>query len=230
MRIFLLLTTILFAAFPDWFYNISNVNEKKKAFIKIMLPLIKSENNRILAQRKAVIAIFNNPFYLVDKNALKTLAIIAKEYKIKDILNKKEFLKRVDTIPISLVLAQAAIESGWGSSRFVKEANNIFGHWSFSNRGLKPLSRYEEIEYEYSIRIFPTLTHSIRAYMKNLNTNKAYEKFRENRFKHRINNKTFSGIEAAKDMQNYSQLREEYVKILQKIIKKNFYQFEKGEK
>jgi Bax protein len=149
------------------------------------------------------------------------LAKIAKIYKIKDITDKKEFLKKINTIPPSLALAQAAIESGWGKSRFVKEANNIFGHWEYSNKGLAPKSKYDHIKIDYSIKIFPTLEDSIAAYMKNLNRNPAYKKFRDLREKYTEENKTFTGIAAADTMINYSQKKEEYVKILKQMIKTN---------
>jgi len=120
-----------------------------------------------------------------------------------------------------LALAQAAIESGWGKSRFVKEANNIFGHWEYSNKGLAPKSKYDHITIDYSIKIFPTLEDSIKAYMLNLNRNLAYKKFRELREKFHSQNKVYTGLDAADTMINYSQKKEEYVKLLKHMIKSN---------
>ena len=208
----------LYAAFPSWYYKINNIKQQKEAFVEILLPLIQIENQKIKKLRKEIIDIFNDPFYLLNEKKIAFLLQVAKKYKIKQ-LNKDEFLKKIDTIPPSLALSQAAIESGWGKSRFVKEANNIFGHWTYSNKGLKPKSKYKHITIDYSIRIFPSLEDSIRAYMKNLNTNLAYKDFRELRYKYHKNNKRFTGLIAADTMINYSQKKEEYVKLLKQLIK-----------
>ena len=211
----------LYGAFPSWYYKVKGVSKQKKAFVEIMLPLIQAENNKILSLRKTIIQIFKDPNFLLNPQKIAFLAKIAKIYKIKDITDEKEFLKKINTIPPSLALAQAAIESGWGKSRFVKEANNIFGHWTYSNKGLAPKSKYEHIDINYSIKIFPSLEDSIAAYMKNLNTNPAYKKFRELREKYTKKNKTFSGIVAANTMIYYSQKKEEYVKLLKQMIISN---------
>lgn len=208
----------LYAAFPSWYYKINNIKQQKEAFVEILLPLIQIENQKIKKLRKEIIDIFNDPFYLLNEKKIAFLLQVAKKYKIKQ-LNKYEFLKKIDTIPPSLALSQAAIESGWGKSRFVKKANNIFGHWTYSNKGLKPKSKYKHITIDYSIRIFPTLEDSIRAYMKNLNTNLAYKDFRELRYKYHKNNKRFTGLIAADTMINYSQKKEEYIKLLKQLIK-----------
>ena len=93
---------------------------------------------------------------------------VAKKYRIKNINDKKEFLIKVNTIPVSLVLAQAALESGWGKSRFVRKANNIFGHWSYSGDGLIPLRR--DAKAKHRIKIFKSLQDAIKAYLRNINT------------------------------------------------------------
>ncbi len=216
-----LLVINLYGAFPSWYYNIKETSKQKKAFVEILLPLIKEENKKILNLRKKIIEIFSDPYFLLDKKKVEFLAKVAKKYKIKNITDKEEFLKKIDTIPPSLALAQAAIESGWGKSRFVKEANNIFGHWIYSNKGIKPKSKYDHIKIDYSIRIFPTLEDSLAAYMLNLNRNRAYRKFREKRWKYKEENKTFTGLEAAETMKNYSQLKEKYVTLLKKMIISN---------
>jgi len=217
----LMLALNLYGAFPSWYYNIKDISKQKKAFVEIMLPLIKEENKKILNLRKKIIDTFNDPYFLLDPKKVQFLAKVAKIYKIKNITNKKEFLKKIDTIPPSLALAQAAIESGWGKSRFVREANNIFGHWEYSNRGLKPKSKYDHIKIDYSIKIFPSLEASIAAYMKNLNRNPAYREFREKRWKYKQKGKNFTGLAAADTMINYSQLHEKYVQMLKRMIKLN---------
>jgi len=216
-----LLAVNLYSAFPSWYYNIKDTKNQKKAFVEILLPLIKEENRKIQNLRKKIIKIFSNPYFILNPKDVEFLAKVAKTYKIKNITKKKEFLKKIDTIPPSLALAQAAIESGWGKSRFVKEANNIFGHWEYSNNGIKPKSKYEHIKINYSIKVFPSLEDSIATYMRNLNRNPAYKEFREKRWKYKKENKKFSGIEAADTLIRYSQKKEEYVNLIKKIIKTN---------
>jgi len=211
----------LYGAFPSWYYKIKSTKQQKQAFVEIMLPLIQAENRKIEVLRKTIINIFNDPFYLINPKKITFLTKIAKIYKIKNITDKNEFLKKIDKIPPSLALAQAAIESGWGKSRFVKKANNIYGHWTYSNKGLAPKSKYDHIKIDYSIRIFPSLEASIAAYMKNLNRNPAYKEFRNLREKYNQKHIPFTGLEAADTMTNYSQKKDEYVKLLKKMIVKN---------
>jgi len=220
----IILAINLYAAFPDYYYKIKNIQKQKHAFANIMLPLIENENKKILNLRKKIINIFNDPNLLLNAKELAFLAKTAKIYKIKNILDKKEYLIRIDEIPPSLALAQAAIESGWGKSRFAKEANNIFGHWEYSNKGLLPKSTYKNIDINYSLKIFPSIEDSIKAYFKNLNTNRAYRKFREKRAKFKEEDKPFTGMNAADTLKDYSQLKEEYVKRLQSLIKSNHWE------
>jgi len=219
-----LLAVNLYSAFPTWYYNIKDVKKQKKAFVEIMLPLIKEENKRILNTRKKIVNIFKDPFYLMNPYKIIYLSTVARKYKIQDITDKKAFLKKVDSIPPSLALAQAAIESGWGKSRFVKLGNNIFGHWIYSDKGIKPKSKYDHIKINYSLRIFPSLEDSISAYMLNLNRNPAYKNFRNLRYSVKSKGKKFTGTIAADTMINYSQKKEEYVKMLKNMIKHNHWE------
>ena len=211
----------LYAAFPEYYYKIKDIKKQKETFVNIMLPLIQNENKKILLLRKKIINIFQDKNLLFNTKEIKFLAKTAKNYKIKDIFNKKEYLEKIDKIPPSLALAQAAIESGWGKSRFVKEANNIFGHWEYSNKGLAPKSKYEHIKINYSLKIFPSLEDSIRVYFRNLNRNRAYKEFRKKREEFRKENKLFTGIDAADTLKHYSQLKDEYVKRLKNLIISN---------
>jgi len=214
----------LYSAFPDWYYKIKNISQQKKAFVEIMLPLIQTENQNILTTREKIIKIFNDPYFMLNPKNIEFLSKIAKKYKIKNIFNKEEFLKKIYSIPPSLALAQAAIESGWGKSRFVKEANNIFGHWEYSNKGLQPQGKYDHIKIDYSIKIFPSVEDSIKAYMLNLNRNRAYKEFRNVRYYYKLKQIPFTGIEAAKTMRLYSQKKDEYVKLLQTMITQNHWE------
>jgi len=227
--VFFIFFIFLNAALPDYYYKIKDIKKQKRAFIDIMLPLIQNENRKILVLRKKILKIFADPFYMLNIKDLLFLAKVAREYKIKSITDKEEFLKKIDTIPPSLALAQAAIESAWGKSRFARLANNIYGHWEYSDKGLKPKSKYDDINITYSIKIFPSIEDSIKAYMLNLNRNRAYRLFREKRYDFRKKGKIFTGIEAAKTLKNYSQLKEEYVKRLITLIKVNdLLKYDKG--
>jgi len=211
----------LYAAFPDFYYKIKNIQKQKEAFVNIMLPLIQNENKKILNIRKKIINIFNNPYFIFNKKDLIFLAKTAKKYKIKNIFNEKEYLEKIDKIPPSLALAQAAIESAWGKSRFVKLGNNLFGHWEYSSDGIQPKSRYDNIDINYSLRIFPSIEDSLAAYMLNLNRNRAYKNFRKKREIFRKEHKIFTGLDAAPTIKDYSQLKEKYTQRIEALIKYN---------
>ena len=213
---FIFIFNFLFAGFPNYYYKLS-IKEQKKEFKKILLPMIREANDRILFERNKIIEIFNNPFAIFQKDELKFLIFEAKRYKIKDIFNKKEFLKKVDIIPENLVLAQGAIESAWGRSYFVKVANNLFGQWDYSGRGVIPRNRDENAT--HTIRIFRSLKDSLSVYMRNLNRNPAYKEFRELRYKYHQKGEKFTSLKAATTLHRYSELGDTYVKILQNLIK-----------
>lgn len=206
---------------PSWYYKIKNVSKQKEKFFEILRPLVKKENKKILKEREFVIDFFENYYKspIIDKEKLQKIVKIAKKYRIKNIYNKKEYLIKIDTIPESLVLAQAALESGWGKSRFAKEANNLFGEWTFGKNGLVPQNREEGKRHK--IRIFKSISDSIASYMLNLNRHRAYKEFRVARYNAKISNKPFTGIKAAMTMQRYSEIGKRYNKLVSSIIKKN---------
>ena len=131
----------------------------------------------------------------------------------------EELLKRVDIIPTSIALAQAAKESGWGTSRFALEGNAIFGQWTWSGKGIAPLDR--ESNKNHKILKFPILRASVKAYQNNLNTHKSYIKFREKRSGMRDKKKDISGLDLTDTLGNYAQTGAEYIKILNQIIRQN---------
>ena len=125
----------------------------------------------------------------------------------------------MDIIPVSVALAQAAKESGWGTSRFALEGNAIFGQWTWSGSGIAPLMR--DKSKSHKILRFPILRASVKAYQNNLNTHKSYIKFREKRRSLREKNKKVSGLELTKTLSNYAETGNEYIKILEQIIVQN---------
>ena len=125
----------------------------------------------------------------------------------------------MDIIPASIALAQAAKESGWGTSRFALEGNAIFGQWTWNGTGIEPLLK--DKSKNHKILRFPILRASVKAYQNNLNTHKSYSKFREKRENLRANKKQIKGLELAKTLGSYAQTGSEYTKILAKIITQN---------
>jgi len=191
--------------------------------MKILLPLVNRSNKKIEKEREFVKKFFKiaegNDFRGLDVRNLKNLIRLYHKYHIKQLFDKKQYLKRIDTVPASLALAQAAIESGWGKSRFVLEANNIFGHWTYSGKGLIPINR--DAGKTHMIRIFNSLQSSVNAYVLNLNRNNAYRDFRNRRKKAHDKKRVYNGLMASKTMVNYSALKEKYIKILDSVIKRN---------
>ncbi|MFK5881769.1 MAG: glucosaminidase domain-containing protein [Sulfurospirillum sp.] len=222
--VFLFFTINSFGAgFPYYYYDIKNTHRQKKAFINILLPMIKRANKNIEKERDFIKYFFENAgknsFRELDEISLAKLIHLFKKYKIKNLFDKDEYLRKIDAVPASLAIAQAAVESAWGKSRFVLEANNIFGHWTYSGKGLVPIDRAEGKT--HTLRIFKTLQASVNAYVLNLNSNAAYKMFRKLRENAHKNKMIFNGLMASKAMINYSQRKEKYVKLLDAIITSN---------
>ena len=211
-----LVKPIYFTQFPKDLDELQNTQLKKETFIKIVLPLIVVENERILDDRKKLIILSEKKFTTDPEKQWIRQKLL--EYKVKkgDI---KELLVRMDIIPVSIALAQAAKESGWGTSRFALEGNAIFGQWTWSGQGIAPLNR--ESNKSHKILKFPILRASVKAYKNNLNTHNSYSKFRSKRLSLREKNKKISGLELTETLNNYAQTGSEYTKILNQIIKQN---------
>ena len=208
------------AGFPESYYEISNVKKQKEVFLNHLYTLIEYENVRILKDREIIKNTLSKNIFQINYQSkdFPKLLKLKKKYKIKSIHSLDEFLKRIDIVPPSLALAQAAVESGWGKSRFVKEANNIFGHWTYGEKGIIPQNRNEDAKHK--IRIFSSLQTSIRAYMLNLNSNRAYHLFRSKRAKLRETNLAPTGMELSQTMKNYSGIGNKYLEILTNLINK----------
>ena len=211
-----LVKPIYFTQFPRDLNDLQSTKLKKETFIKIVLPLIVAENERILADREKLIVLSDKKFTTdLEKQWIRQKLL---EYKVKK-GNLKELLARMDIIPTSIALAQAAKESGWGTSRFALEGNAIFGQWTWSGQGIAPLDR--ESNKNHKILKFPILRASVKAYQNNLNTHKSYSKFRQKRLALRSKNKKIKGLELTETLNNYAQTGTEYTKILNQIIKQN---------
>jgi len=207
---------IYFTQFPKDLDEIQSVKLKKETFIKIVLPLIVAENEKILDDRFKLKNIISKKITTdQEKQWLRQKFL---EYKVKK-GNVEELKIRMDIIPASIALAQAAKESGWGTSRFALEGNAIFGQWTWNGKGIEPLLK--DKSKNHKILRFPILRASVKAYKNNLNTHKSYVKFREKRRNLRNKNKKIHGLELAKTLNNYAETGSEYTKILAQIIVQN---------
>ncbi len=216
VRVQKLVKPIYFTQFPKDLDNLKSTQLKKETFIKIVLPLVVAENERILADREKLKILSDKKFTTDPEKQWIRQKLL--EYKVKK-GNLKELLVRMDIIPTSIALAQAAKESGWGTSRFALEGNAIFGQWTWSGKGIAPLDR--ESDKNHKILKFPILRASVKAYKNNLNTHKSYAKFRQKRSNLREKNKKISGLELTDTLNNYAQTGSEYTKILNQIIRQN---------
>ena len=125
----------------------------------------------------------------------------------------------MDEIPVSLAIAQAAKETGWGTSRFAQEGNALFGQWTWSGEGLKP--KEADKNEGHKVMKFNVLQASVRAYQRNLNTHSSYKDFRKARAKLRDKGKELDSMILAQFLDEYAETGNQYVEVLQKIIKQN---------
>jgi Bax protein len=201
---------------PAEIKSIENTRERKELFIQIILPLILEENKKIRLERKTLFSILNkNNNSEEEKNWLKSKF---KQYGVtnRDLATLKI---RMDEVPVSLAIAQAAKETGWGTSRFAQEGNALFGQWTYSGDGIKPAG--SDSEDTHKVMKFKILKASVRAYQRNLNTHKSYREFRKVRAIQRDVFGTLNSIELVNYLDKYAETGKEYIKILKKIIEQN---------
>ena len=201
---------------PKDIKTLGDTKKKRELFIKIVLPLILSENSKITEDRKKLFKILGKNFNTVGERVW--LKRRFKEYKIDD-RDLSKLKMRMDIIPVSIALAQAANESGWGTSRFALEGNALFGQWTWSKKGISPKNK--DPDQSHKILQFQVLKASVKAYKNNLNTHNAYKEFREVRAQLRQENKQIIGLDLAKYLKAYAADGERYVLILEDIIEKN---------
>ncbi len=225
MTKYIIVVTLFFSTLngmglPNTYYKIKDATAMKKYFFTYMSKIAYTQNKYIFSDRNFIIKFYHKRHNLnkIDKNYQRFITI-QKRYKLKFNDTLEIYLKHIDIIPVSLVIAQAAVESAWGKSRFVKEANNLFGQWTWTGEGLVPKDR--EDGKKHKIKIFPSIDSAVRAYMINLNIGWAYKDLREIRAKIRKEGMPLTGIAISQTLINYSQKKEEYIKILDIIIIKN---------
>jgi Bax protein len=206
---------IYFTRLPKDLNTIKNVKEKKETFLQILLPLVVAENEKIKEDREHLLKI------LKDNNSEKNKKWLNRKYKAYKVSDRNinELIEKIDIIPTSIALAQAAKESGWGTSRFALEGNAIYGQWTWNGDGIEPLEKTKD--QNHKILKFPLLRASVKAYIINLNTHRGYKSFRVKRSELRKQNKKLAGIELIHELENYAQTGKKYTKILEQIIKQN---------
>ncbi len=207
---------IYFTQFPKDLDEIKDTRLKKETFIKIVLPLVVAENEKILDDKIKLKKIISKK--KTTEKEKSWLRLKLREYKVKN-SDFAELDKRMDIIPVSIALAQAAKESGWGTSRFALEGNAIFGQWTWTGQGIEPLNKGKHEGHK--ILRFPILRASVKAYKNNLNTHKGYAEFREKRSTYRKRNKSIKGLNLTDTLDRYAQTGKEYTEILEQIIKQN---------
>jgi len=212
--------------FPQSTLDFDSIQFQQDKFVSTLVPVIIQENERILKDRKFATDFFSK--YNSDtiegrfaKTDFDKMMSVASKYKISDPFSKKEYDDKIDVVPVSLALSQAALESGWGESRVARRANNLFGQKTFT--GKKELISLDgEVKYAF----FDDYMDAVKSYMLNLNSHEAYSEFRRKRAKAKIDNRLYSGISAAATLKNYSEIGRAYTGMLVELIQNRFKSFD----
>lgn len=210
---------------PD-FGSIRDVKTKKRAFFDYLLPMVRNANAAVMEERLALLPLID----LARKNALSVtqreqLQTLADRYGVDltdagDDAALTELKRRIDVVPASLILAQAANESAWGTSRFAVSARNFFGIWCFDpGCGLTPRLRDDDLTHE--VRLFATVADGVGYYLHTINTHRAYTELRQTRETLRLSGKTIRGNALAEGLIRYSERGGEYVDEIQAMIRVN---------
>ncbi len=209
------------------FETITDPQQRKVKFLAFLGPVVRSENARILAQRQRLVHLWqlHRLQVRIDANDTCWLAEICREYRV-DLMPEAtpqfwlELLGRVDMVPVSLALAQAANESGWGTSRFAREGNNLFGQWYFAREGgIIPQER--RADQNHKLAQFDTVNAAVRSYLRNLNTGNAYESFRRLRTDCRDQGRLPDALVLAGGLTRYSEQGQAYVDLIRLMIRNN---------
>ena len=201
---------------PEEIKMIEDTRKRKELFIQIVLPLILKENNNIKLDRKTLFNIINK-----NNNSDLEKKWLEKKYRQYGIKSKdlSELKIRMDEVPVSLAIAQAAKETGWGTSRFAQEGNALYGQWTWSGEGLKP--KDADVDKGHKVMKFNVLQASVRAYKRNLNTHSTYKDFRKARAELRDLGKPLDGLILSEHLHNYAETGAQYVTVLKQIILQN---------
>ncbi|MCC7165973.1 MAG: glucosaminidase domain-containing protein [Rhodospirillales bacterium] len=212
---------LFLASLPADMDDIDEPAQRKALFLRGLLPLVLKANETILAERRLLLDLAQR----IARGDRPTpaegdwLVDLGRRYEVED-LDFLTLFNRVDVIPVSLALAQAAEESGWGTSRFARDGNALFGQGTINEeKGIVPTDR--QGKGPYAVRRFGSLAEAVRAYTLNLNTHKAYRDFRQARWRAREEGKDPEGLELAGTLAGYSARGDGYVETIRTIIRKN---------
>lgn len=210
---------------PD-FASYKDVNAKKQDFFDFILPMIREANQQVLRERASIVAIATK---LDTGKSLataerQTLSEALKRYRVTDGViashHIDELLRRMDVVPASLILAQAANESAWGTSRFARDAYNFFGIWCFEpGCGIAPAAR--DAGKVHEVKRFDRVDDGVAYYLHTINTHPAYATLRQIRADLRAENERLSGIALAGGLERYSERGQEYIREIRSMISYN---------
>jgi Bax protein len=206
------------------FSNYAAGNERKTAFFEYMLPLVTEQNKVIIAERQSMLSWYEARKDLSWWKQSQTERL-AKKYKLSEFDPENEahwasLKTRVDAVPPSLALAQAANESAWGTSRFAREGNNYYGQWCYTaGCGIVPKSRGKGEKHE--VAAFSSVKESVTSYMQNLNTHRSYSELRKIRKSLRDTKKEINGTSLLPGLLSYSTRGEHYTSELAQMIRQN---------
>lgn len=203
------------------------VQDKKIAFIYLLGPTVLAANERVAQERRELerLVALRKAGKPLDAAGSQWLQALANRYDVPGAISADatlaELLERVDIVPTSLVLAQAATESGWGTSRFAAQGNALFGQWTYGGDGIRPKEQRTATKGNYRIRAFRSPLDSIGAYIHNLNTQASYAALRRERRVARQTGKPLSGEALAAGLIRYSERGQAYVDELRALIRRN---------
>ncbi|MCR6584682.1 glucosaminidase domain-containing protein [Campylobacter insulaenigrae] len=218
----ILLQAKFIPGFNEDFYTL-DINQKREVFIGKISTLLDNSFKDIENEQEFVNNFFHEALRLNFRNlnpiALNRLIELKEKYRIKNLYNIQEYQEKIQKVPKSLAIAQAIIESATGTSRFAKEANNLFGEWTWGDKGLIPKER--SVNKTHKIKVFDTLQESVDSYILNLNRHNAYEDFRMWRKNVLEKGEKLDGKEAAIHLEKYSEIENKYTQLILAIIKKH---------
>lgn len=211
---------ILLHRMPDDLATVESAPARKALFFRTLLPLMLDANEVVLRDRARLIALEQRlaAGETISSREQAWLERLAQRYEV-DGVNFQQLLRRVDAVPPSLAMAQAAIESGWGTSRFAREGQALFGQKVFNpDAGMTPANVDDD---DYQIHAFNGLAEGVRAYVHNLNTHNAYREFRDRRAGLRMRNRPLDGYELAATISKYSERGPDYIRDVRAMIQSN---------
>ena len=207
---------------PADFTAIADTDRRKSLFVRAILPIAMAENRRLREQRALASLLANVPPTQLPEARLDWLRDISERYRIGwqpplDPATRRRLMRRLDALPNSLVMVQAAIESGWGTSRFLQEGNGLFGQWTWvEGSGIVPRDRPEGASHE--VKAFASLRDSLRAYLHNLNTGRPYRRLREIRWALRQRGEPLDPALLAAGLVQYSERGPAYVADVRRML------------